>query len=99
MFEGDCVLFNCSFTGSREVPLWSINNTYYDWKNIPQRYNFNLYDFSLKIENVSIEMDNIPFRCAVEGFSSDIGIVILNTMATEFQGSYKIIMTNNIPCS
>ena len=101
VFEGDCAQFNCSFTGSGEVPLWSINNSYHDWMNIPRIYTFSLYDFSLKIQNVSLEMDGTPFQCAVEGFTSQKGVLFVkkntlvmttDTLATEFQGIIIILL-------
>ena len=95
MYEGESAQFNCSLSESVDVPLWSINDIFYDWRDIPPEYTLSQRDFSLKIQNVTIEMNNTSFQCVVNRLYSEIGILTVlplyprtNSMfaTTEFQG-------------
>ena len=78
------------------MPLWSINNTFYDWSDIPPDYTLDRYTFSLKIQNATLEMNNTSFQCFVEESSSTIGLLTVHTVfssivSTEFLGKFKYL--------
>jgi hypothetical protein len=75
ILEGDSVRFECDFEGSDSTPSWSINNSVYYHTNLPQIYSFNGQDFSLSIENVSLDLSGTYFECIVGQSKSAKGVL------------------------
>jgi hypothetical protein len=75
ILEGESVRFECDFEGSDSTPSWSINNSIHYHTNLPQIYSFNGQDFSLSIENVSLDLSGTYFECIVGQRKSAKGVL------------------------
>ena len=82
VYEGESAKFDCSFTGSDEVPFWGINGTYYDYSELPPGYTISQSDFSLTIVNVNIAMNRTSLNCFIGGEESNTAFLYVYSNVT-----------------
>ena len=77
VLEGSSVRFECDFEGSDLTPSWIINKSVYYHTNLPLMYSFDEKDFSLTVENVSLDLSGTSFECIVGQRKSAKGVLIV----------------------
>lgn len=89
ILEGESVRFECDFEGSDLTPTWSINHFIYYHTNLPQIYSFNSQDFSIFIENVTLDLSGTYFQCIVGQRKSAKGMLIV--LRSQSQGTENTV--------
>ena len=68
--EGESATFNCSFSGSSDVPSWIIDGVAYTASQLPPRHSY--LRPQLTVSNVTVSDNGTTYQCAVIPVLSDI---------------------------
>lgn len=79
---GDSPQFFCPFTNKDELPVWIINDTYYNWNRLPDGYTMT-HDkdgYTFSIEEAKLWMNNTIYSCfsAADNALQRIGMINVN---------------------
>ena len=75
--SGNRVQFDCSYTGTVNVPLWKIGGTLYPINKLPSRHSYR--NGVLTVENVKQSDDNETYQCTfLDGLESMIATLSIS---------------------
>ena len=65
VMKGDSAYFNCSYTGTSDLPLWIINDIYYIIGSYPPRHEYYSLNQFLELYNTQLTDNGTTYRCRV----------------------------------
>ena len=71
--EGELAQFSCSYTGTRDIPLWRINTSWFSHlENYPDRHEYNIATQVLTVSNVHLRDNGTTYQCLVFNLRSRV---------------------------
>ena len=63
--EGDSAYFNCSYNGTRDVPIWTVNGIHYLDGSYPERHIYDSKSQVLEIYDTVLTDNGSTYQCTV----------------------------------
>ena len=92
--EGDSAYFQCSYTGSSELPLWTINGDYFS-TSYPPRHMYHSRNQVLEVFNTQLADNGSTYQCIVFTESSRTASLFVYKFENSSTGGKSTLLIGN----
>ena len=93
--KGDSAYFQCSYTGSSDLPIWTINGDHYI-VSYPPRHTYHSKNQILEVFNTRLGDNGSTYQCIVFSESSRTASLFVYTFENSSTGGKSTLLIGNL---